>query len=165
MGLYEQWQEQGNKLTGEQANLYWGAYLEAEKEAYRRILDQKLLLLKGTVSELADKFELTKVQMAGFIDGINTSLKNEISLENLEADTEIVMEIDPEKLYENMLDAKAEWLYNLDEWDNLLSLERKKEIKNAYNKSRIAVSTKIGRNEPCPCGSGLKYKKCCLLKN
>lgn len=24
-----------------------------------------------------------------------------------------------------------------------------------------AKSTKIGRNEPCPCGSGLKYKKCC----
>ena len=23
---------------------------------------------------------------------------------------------------------------------------------------------KIGRNEPCPCGSGLKYKKCCLGK-
>lgn len=22
--------------------------------------------------------------------------------------------------------------------------------------------TKIGRNEPCPCGSGKKYKKCCL---
>ena len=21
---------------------------------------------------------------------------------------------------------------------------------------------KIGRNEPCPCGSGLKFKKCCL---
>lgn len=21
---------------------------------------------------------------------------------------------------------------------------------------------KIGRNDPCPCGSGLKYKKCCL---
>ncbi|MBN2570249.1 MAG: SEC-C domain-containing protein, partial [Deltaproteobacteria bacterium] len=20
---------------------------------------------------------------------------------------------------------------------------------------------KIGRNDPCPCGSGLKYKKCC----
>lgn len=23
---------------------------------------------------------------------------------------------------------------------------------------------KLGRNDPCPCGSGLKYKKCCLLK-
>lgn len=26
------------------------------------------------------------------------------------------------------------------------------------------VKVKIGRNEPCPCGSGKKYKKCCLLK-
>lgn len=25
-----------------------------------------------------------------------------------------------------------------------------------------AVSTKVGRNDPCPCGSGKKYKKCCL---
>jgi hypothetical protein len=25
-------------------------------------------------------------------------------------------------------------------------------------------SPKIGRNEPCPCGSGKKYKKCCLNK-
>ena len=24
------------------------------------------------------------------------------------------------------------------------------------------MSTKIGRNEPCPCGSGKKYKRCCL---
>ncbi len=22
----------------------------------------------------------------------------------------------------------------------------------------------IGRNDPCPCGSGKKYKQCCLLK-
>jgi preprotein translocase subunit SecA len=24
-----------------------------------------------------------------------------------------------------------------------------------------AVSKKVGRNDPCPCGSGKKYKKCC----
>ncbi|RCV63967.1 hypothetical protein C5S53_11155 [Methanophagales archaeon] len=24
---------------------------------------------------------------------------------------------------------------------------------------------KIGRNDPCPCGSGKKYKKCCLRKD
>lgn len=24
--------------------------------------------------------------------------------------------------------------------------------------------SKPGRNDPCPCGSGLKYKKCCLKK-
>ena len=26
------------------------------------------------------------------------------------------------------------------------------------------MNTKIGRNEPCPCGSGKKFKKCCRLK-
>lgn len=26
---------------------------------------------------------------------------------------------------------------------------------------RSAVSSKVGRNDPCPCGSGRKYKKCC----
>ena len=31
-----------------------------------------------------------------------------------------------------------------------------------YNSSKPAVSKKIGRNEVCPCGSGKKYKKCCL---
>jgi len=24
---------------------------------------------------------------------------------------------------------------------------------------------KVGRNEPCPCGSGKKYKKCCMRKS
>ncbi len=27
--------------------------------------------------------------------------------------------------------------------------------------SKPLISTKIGRNDPCPCGSGSKYKKCC----
>jgi hypothetical protein len=27
------------------------------------------------------------------------------------------------------------------------------------------VNTMIGRNEPCPCGSGKKYKKCCWNKD
>ena len=26
------------------------------------------------------------------------------------------------------------------------------------------VKPKVGRNDPCPCGSGLKFKKCCLKK-
>jgi len=38
--------------------------------------------------------------------------------------------------------------------------------KNEYNTIRFKKSIfKIGRNHPCPCGSGKKYKKCCLLKN
>lgn len=27
------------------------------------------------------------------------------------------------------------------------------------------MTNKVGRNAPCPCGSGKKYKRCCLVKN
>lgn len=30
------------------------------------------------------------------------------------------------------------------------------------NKTTIVNKKKVGRNEPCPCGSGKKYKKCCI---
>lgn len=33
-----------------------------------------------------------------------------------------------------------------------------------YEIREQAVSKKIGRNDPCPCGSGKKYKKCCMNK-
>ena len=26
----------------------------------------------------------------------------------------------------------------------------------------VSIKEKVGRNEPCPCGSGKKYKKCCM---
>jgi preprotein translocase subunit SecA len=34
----------------------------------------------------------------------------------------------------------------------------------ARPEARTADGQKVGRNDPCPCGSGKKYKKCCLLK-
>jgi len=33
-----------------------------------------------------------------------------------------------------------------------------------YDREELPVKQKVGRNEPCPCGSGKKFKKCCLRK-
>src|SRR5216683_2320001 len=44
----------------------------------------------------------------------------------------------------------------------LLVSERGHTTKRA---DRPAQATHTGRNNPCPCGSGKKYKKCCLDKN
>ena len=98
----------------------------------------------------------------GFIDGISTSLNNEINLDEITADTDISLDIDYEKLFFNMLKADADYLYTLEEWDDIYDDEKKKEIVTAYRRSRTVVKEKkIGRNEPCPCGSGKKYKHCC----
>lgn len=41
-------------------------------------------------------------------------------------------------------------------WPTEKQLKRKPVDSNAIGR--------VGRNEPCPCGSGLKFKKCCLTK-
>ncbi|MEW5820365.1 MAG: SEC-C metal-binding domain-containing protein [Cyanobacteriota bacterium] len=35
-------------------------------------------------------------------------------------------------------------------------------IRDNYYNQRQIKKRKIGRNDPCPCGSGKKFKKCCL---
>lgn len=39
-----------------------------------------------------------------------------------------------------------------------------KTVRNAMRQDRLLSAKKPGRNDPCPCGSGVKYKKCCLRR-
>jgi SWIM/SEC-C metal-binding protein len=67
-----------------------------------------------------------------------------------------------EALFFNMMKAKADYLFTLDEWKEILSEEKRQEIADLYRRSRTVVKEKTpGRNDPCPCGSGKKFKKCC----
>ena len=60
-----------------------------------------------------------------------------------------------------MVEAKADWLYNLPEWEPLIDADRRAELYKEQKRSKTVVKgKKIGRNEPCPCGSGKKYKHC-----
>ena len=34
-----------------------------------------------------------------------------------------------------------------------------------YSQNKPLKVSKIGRNDPCPCGSGLKWKKCGLINS
>lgn len=43
-------------------------------------------------------------------------------------------------------------------------LQSVEEFRTVMRIKERAKRGKIGRNEPCPCGSGKKYKKCCLNK-
>lgn len=165
MKPYQTWKKIAEaEMNHEQYAQFWKEYLSEEEKIYKKILKLEPQV-KGTLTELAAKFGIDEVTFTGFLDGINNSLVESLDLESLETDTEIDFTIDYETLYYNMHDAKAKWLYTITEWDTLLTKEKKKEIVKKYRESIIIVKKdKIGRNEPCPCGSGKKYKKCCLLK-
>lgn len=163
MSLYKQWTDmvvEYVKVKGEQA--FWNEYMEIEKSIYKEILSKHTENFTFTINDLAKKQNTTAEFVMGFVDGVNDSLKNQLDLEELTADEEITLEVDLEKLYFNMLDAKAEYLYSLPQWEGIFSPEKRKEIQKQYRESTMVRNeNKIGRNDPCTCGSGKKYKKCC----
>ena len=162
MTLYEQWREIAEQERAPQDNeAFWKEYFLKEKDNYADILANNKKKITGKLSDVAASFNMDTTTFSGFLDGINTSLVNQIDLEALTEDTELDIEIDYEKLYYNMLDAKADWLFGLPEWDGILDIETRKNITAEFRKANMAVSNKVGRNEVCPCGSGKKYKKCC----
>ena len=162
MSLYSQWQKKLEGPDGDSDNKkFFNNYISEEKEAYRTILGSKTTTIKGRISDLAKTYNMDVLTFTGFLDGINNSLETELDLESLTEDSEIELTIVLDKLYYNMLNAKAKWLYGLEEWDDLLPEEQRLEIKKQFNEDHRAVSHKVGRNDPCPCGSGKKYKKCC----
>ncbi|NLW03195.1 MAG: SEC-C domain-containing protein [Clostridiaceae bacterium] len=162
MSLYNEWRDklEKNRETGAYQDFIKN-YINAETEAYKNILKSGNTLISGKLSELAEAYEMDNVTFMGFLDGINSSLDNQLDLESLDQDSGIQLSINLEKLFYNMLEAKADWLYGLEEWDDRLSAEKRKEIRKKFHEDHRAVRTKVGRNDPCPCGSGKKYKKCC----
>ena len=62
----------------------------------------------------------------------------------------------------------SEWLYHVFRYGRVPTRAMKPDltVENTHpsreTRRAPAVSgEKIGRNDPCPCGSGKKYKKCC----
>lgn len=163
MALYQQWNDQFHTdMTREEYESFWNAYIPKETKIYEHILSNPKEKLNGSIKSLSEQFNMSCIEIAGFLDGINTSLKSELDLESLTEESKVDLDVDLSTLYYNMLENKAEWLYTLPMWEDVLSESERNEIIKRQRKSRTVVKErKIGRNELCPCGSGKKYKKCC----
>lgn len=162
--LLETWREiaYNQEQTQKQYDEFWGAYFVQEKEVYKDILSNHGTVVSGTVAELAEKYNMEVLTMVGFLDGINESLKKENPIDKLTETTEVNLDYDDEKLYKNMVAAKADWLYGLEEWNDIISEDRRKQLyKEEKLSGTVVKDKKVGRNDPCPCGSGKKYKHCC----
>ena len=162
MSLFKEWKEILENQTETSVNDFWDMYSSTETRIYEDILKKKNPVFSGVISNLAETYKTSNVLIVGFVDGINSSLKEEIQLESLTDESEINLNIDFESLYFHMQEAGADYLFQLPQWKSILSDDKIAEITKAYKKSKIVVKgDRIGRNDPCPCGSGKKYKKCC----
>ena len=164
MALLEEWQKIAYDQQADRGKLqkFWQRYFMLEKGVYEKLLTNPDEKVEGTVKELAEKYKVDVMTMVGFLDGINDSLVIPNPIEEMEEDTVVTLAYDKELLYKIMVDATADWLYNLPMWDEIFTEEQKKTLYMEQKKSGTVIKgKKIGRNDPCPCGSGKKYKYCC----
>lgn len=164
MALLQEWQKVAyNENAGQnEIQRFWTDYFLKEQGVYEKLLSNPDEVVEGSVKELAEKYQLSVMEMTGFLDGINDCLVTPNPIEDMEEDTNVSLAFDKEKLYKGMVAAKAEWLYELPMWDDIFDKETQKRLYLEQKKSGTVVNEKkVGRNDPCPCGSGKKYKKCC----
>ena len=164
MALLEQWRSKAYDETANKGDLQrmWTAYFQEERDIYAELLKNPDEVVEGTVKELAEKYNVSIMTMTGFLDGINDSLVNQNPIEEMEEDTKVNLGFDKELLYKNMVGAGADWLYGLEEWNEIFDEAKQKELyKEQKSSTTIVKGDKVYPNDPCPCGSGKKYKKCC----
>lgn len=166
--LLEKWRGDFYNQNADRQKLQktWDDYFALEKGVYEELLKDPDTEVKGTVKELAERFDLELMTMVGFLDGINDSLVEKNPIETMDENTEVSLKFDKEKLYKNMVEAGADWLYNLPEWEPIFDEETRSRLYKEQKASHtFRRDKKIGRNDPCPCGSGKKYKNCCMKKD
>ena len=163
--IMEQWRDLAYSSQTDKGTLQrlWTEYFSVEKGVYEKILATPDEIVKGSVKELAEKFGISLMHMVGFLDGINDSLVEPNPIEEMDEDTIVSLEYDKPLLYKNMVAAQADWLYNLEQWDSIFTAEEKDALYKEQKRSTTIVNEtpKVYPNDPCPCGSGKKYKKCC----
>lgn len=164
MALLESWHEIAYDTTDQKAmQKVWEKYFLEEKEIYKKLLANVDQEVTGTVENLAKEYNMDVVYFAGFLEGINESIEKPNPIEKLKESSKVKIKIKPKDLYYNMVKAKASWLYELEEWNNILPKEERQELYRKCKDEQIIKrdAPKVYPNDPCPCGSGKKYKKCC----
>ena len=146
--LLDQWHAiaYDEKKSREQLEKFWSVYFNIEKNIYEQLLEDPDTEVKGTVRELAEKYGQDIMTMTGFLDGINDSLKTPNPIETMTEDTEVSLGFDKEKLYKNMVDAKADWLYELPQWERIFDEETRRRLYREQKESgTVRKGKKIGR--------------------
>jgi hypothetical protein len=162
MTLYETWIKTAYDQQGQTNKKFWNSYMPLETQVYEDILAEGTGIINMPLGDFAKKYNLRAEYAVGFLDGIGGALDEAVDVEKIDVDYVIDIKINFEKLFKKMVEYKAKHLYTLPGWENLFSTEQQEVMIDEQRRSgTFTADEKPGRNDPCHCNSGKKYKKCC----
>ena len=91
MALLQEWQKIAYNEKEDRGKLqkFWNEYFLLEKGIYEQLLSNPEEKVEGTVKELAEKYNISVMEMTGFLDGINDSLVEANPIDTMEEDTHV----------------------------------------------------------------------------
>jgi len=181
----EDWDIEGLVNFGEQIFIREGALppgelqeLDSREEIQERLIDEALAHWQAREEELGlenmrdlERFILLRVVDSKWMDHLDAmdQLRTGIGLRAYgQKDPLVEYKFEAYNMFQEMIDAIQEdvvrYLYKV----RLVPQEHERRVKHiAENRGEeaprtpVRVGPKVGRNDPCPCGSGKKYKRCC----
>ena len=135
------------------------------------IKDYELKMIEAPIMNEFEKAISLRIIDSNWVDHMSAMehLKEGVGLRGY-AQTNPILEYTKEgfEMFDNLLikidDLTAQFLLKAEVKQNT---ERKQTLNGIANDGKETIkkspvkSTKVGRNDPCPCGSGKKYKQCC----
>ena len=162
MSLYDEWKKAAYDSQGRSDKKFWSVYMPLETRIYEDLLTEGKGSLNMPLLKFAEKYGIRPEYVVGFLDGIGQALDEEIDAESITDDYVIDIKFGYEKLFKTMVEYKAKHLYTLPQWSGIFNEEQRERMIGEQRRSGVFIADeKPGRNEPCNCGSGKKYKKCC----
>ena len=129
-------------------DIYWEPWVSGFERAMRLRADAWSDLYdatEGTDAEDVGRSVVIMLELAAFLEGNSTMTEAQLAV-----------------LTENVPETIADIVFNIQHWTSTQHQPAPYPSMAAANMPMPPrTSPKVGRNEPCPCGSGRKYKKCC----
>jgi len=142
--------------------------------------EEKLNFVQRKFKKMLIKdFSIPEVEAEDMLWTMKLDIKNDFSTMSMLQDFAIDYEFENEKQTQKFVKQLNELHNNTRMWilkghtpEELFEEERKhlqplpkNERDGSVGEQTVVKGEKVGRNDPCPCGSGKKYKKCCLGKD
>ena len=119
--LLDQWREMAYNENVDKNRLQalWVDYFQKEKENLSAAFAKSRRRSKRNGKRTCGEIQYWHYDNDRILDGINDSLKIANPIETMDEETVVSLGFDKERLYKNMVAAEADWLYNLEEWNNI----------------------------------------------
>ncbi len=143
------------KNSGLFAIPFFGTFCKIFEDDYKTVSNYDSCLRNFLHNEKIPSVVLTYVaeKHPSFVSVINDIMKTNYTLDD-------ILRIFKSHNLNKPVISPASILYSSNVFSQIMVKEVRKEEKEAEPKIE-----RVGRNDPCPCGSGKKYKKCCMPKN